>query len=454
MITDKVKIQLAIFSTLTLIAAGLICFQYVRVPALLGIGQQTISAEFTEGGGIYKYSNVTYRGVTVGKVTGVSLDGDVVKVDMRIDDSADVPADVTATIKSVSAIGEQYVDLVPVDGAAGGDTIESGAVIGVDRTEVPTPIAQVLDDVDGLVSDVPEESLAVVLDEASVAFDDLGPSLSDLVDDAQSLLEEADASYEATSALINNGEDFIDDQLASSDAVASWAADLNGFTAELAENDADVRAILDSVPGAAQQAEATLAETGETLPAVLDSGQILAELGDAYYAPIEELLGLLPILEVDFARSAHVHGGEPGLAFRPNADFNGACGTSWPTTDDPLGPRGSNDLSDMAYPADTYCKVPQDDNRVVRGSRNLQCFEPGSPEGRRAATIQQCRGDGFTPTDDSALVAGAPQLVPDFGVDSFNSLLEGLNTQQSVGKPDRPDGRPAGLESLLGPTLG
>jgi phospholipid/cholesterol/gamma-HCH transport system substrate-binding protein len=437
MTSDKVKLQLAVFAMLTLTALALITFVYVKVPALMGIGQMTVTAKFTEGGGVYPFANVTYRGVTVGKVKSVSLDKGDVAVKMSIDASADVPSNLTATVKSVSAIGEQYVDLVP-DGKPTG-AMASGAVIPVDKTKVPVPIATVLDDVDGLITSVPEDSLGVVLDEAGKAFDDLGPALTALVTNSQNLLNEADKSYESTSSLIADGETVLDTQTETSSEVRAWASDLNGFTDELRSSDAEVRDLLETVPGAAEQARGTLQDLGETVPALADSGQVLADLADSYHAPIEQILNAFPRgLATMLANARPDRDYTFNLALRTIVNSPGVCNTV-PKSGTKYGPRGPSALSDLGLAPDTYCKIPQSDPRVARGSRNLQCFEPGSPAGRRAATIYQCRGDGYKPVqpgDDPEAPVSVANPLAWIG----NQLLAGSDRGAQQTAPAADDG--------------
>ncbi len=48
--------------------------------------------------------------------------------DMRLNSGTPVPENVTATVKSVSAVGEQYIDLVPPE-APSRSTLRNGATI-------------------------------------------------------------------------------------------------------------------------------------------------------------------------------------------------------------------------------------------------------------------------------------------------------------------------------------
>ena len=71
MITRFIKTQLIIFSILTVLALTVLGWYYLRLPTLAGVGQYTLTAELPSSGGLYRTSNVTYRGVTIGKVTEV-----------------------------------------------------------------------------------------------------------------------------------------------------------------------------------------------------------------------------------------------------------------------------------------------------------------------------------------------------------------------------------------------
>ena len=419
MITRRVKIQLAVFGTLTLIAVSLIFFHYARIPAEMGIGQVNAQATFSEGAGIYPNANVTYRGVTVGKVTAVGLAKDGVDVSFRINQSADVPKDVDATIKSVSAIGEQYVDLTPRGDATA--LLSDGDAIPLANTSIPRPIAGVLDDVDGLLGAVPRKDLSTVLDEADKAFQGLGPSIARLNKNAQLLVSAADENYEQTHRLILDGEQMLDGQLASSDAIRSWSSDLAEFTTQLRKSDKDLRPLLADVPPAANEVDGLLSDLSGTVPALVDSSQVTADLLKAYHKPLEQVLVAFP--RVAMTNLGHVgpgSGRDAGLAFKTVANYPGGCATGWPKAGQPHSFRGSNQIADAPPAPGAYCKIPQSDARVARGARNLECFEPGSPAGRRAATIYQCRGGGYGAT--GAGDAG-PNLVTNPLAAPINGLL-------------------------------
>ena len=122
---------------------------YLHLPAAVGIGAYKVTANFVAGGGLYQNANVTYRGVTVGRVESVGLTNDGVVAHMRLNSGTPVPDNVTATVKSVSAVGEQYIDLVPPENPSSAK-LRNGSNIGQDRTAIGQDIAGLLDEADKL----------------------------------------------------------------------------------------------------------------------------------------------------------------------------------------------------------------------------------------------------------------------------------------------------------------
>ena len=68
------KIQLLAFVVISLLGMSYVGFNYVGLGAqLFGPGGCTVSANFPDSGGIFSNAEVTYRGVTVGKVGQLHL---------------------------------------------------------------------------------------------------------------------------------------------------------------------------------------------------------------------------------------------------------------------------------------------------------------------------------------------------------------------------------------------
>ena len=72
-LTRFVRNQLIIFTIASIVGVAVMVFTYMQVPTLLGIGRIKVTLELPAAGGLYRFSNVTYRGVQIGKVREVKL---------------------------------------------------------------------------------------------------------------------------------------------------------------------------------------------------------------------------------------------------------------------------------------------------------------------------------------------------------------------------------------------
>ncbi|HZQ30804.1 MAG TPA: MCE family protein, partial [Mycobacterium sp.] len=177
-LTPFIRLQLAFFLVLTVIALCILGVYYLRLPTQVGIGQYTLYADFPQSGGLYKTANVTYRGVKVGKVTQVEPTEQGARATMSIGDGYRIPVNASANVHSVSAVGEQYVDLVSTGNES--QYFHDGQTIT--NTTVPSEVGPALDAANRGLAVLPKEKIDSLLTEASQAVGGLGPSLQRLVD--------------------------------------------------------------------------------------------------------------------------------------------------------------------------------------------------------------------------------------------------------------------------------
>ena len=107
MLTRFVRSQLVIFTIASIVGITAMVMVYMQLPTLLGIGRMTVTLELPRTGGLYRFSNVTYRGVQIGKVTDVHATRSGAMATLSLDSSPKIPADLQASVLSVSAVGEQ-----------------------------------------------------------------------------------------------------------------------------------------------------------------------------------------------------------------------------------------------------------------------------------------------------------------------------------------------------------
>ncbi|WP_338889012.1 MlaD family protein [Rhodococcus sovatensis] len=392
MLTKFVRAQLIIFSILTVLGLVVMATQYVGAPALVGIGRYSVTVQLPTTGGLYPHANVTYRGTTVGEVSSVRLTPDGVDAELSIESSYRIPADVDAQVKSVSAIGEQYVDLIPRSSSE--PALANGDVIPEDRTSVPQDVGPMLDQADVLLRSISDTRLETVVDEAFQAFNGTGPELQQLIDSARLFVQEAQANSEQTKILLDQAGPLLDGQVVSSDAIRTWTSNLATFTDQLRASDPNLRAIIAKGPGAAAEANQLFQNLRPTLPILVANLVSIGEVGVIYNAGIEQILVLYPPVTAALVTAAGSGPADEGaiVDFQLEVNDPPACTTGFLL---PEQRRDPNEMSIPDTPADLFCKVDQNDSTAVRGSRNLPCMEV---PGRRAPTPEICRSaEGYVP---------------------------------------------------------
>ncbi|OBG92434.1 mammalian cell entry protein [Mycobacterium sp. E136] len=430
-LTRRIWIQLIVVATIALFGVAIMFFPILQLPALLfGVGQYTVTAQLPEAGGLYERGNVTYRGYQVGRVESVGLTGNGVEAVLSLDSDVEIPSDVKAEVHSVSAIGEQYIDLIPQ--SEGSPPLKDGDVIARDQTSVPPNISSLLSATNKGLQAIPQDNLKTVVDEAYIAFGGLGPEIARFLKGASALALDAKANVNELTTLVDKSKPLLDTQTETSGSIEAWAANLATVTDQLRDQDADVATVLKEGPGAADEVRALFSQLQPTLPVVLANLASVAEVAAVYRPNLEQLLVLLPqgaaIVQASGVPNRNTKVDYPGayLSFNLNLNLPPACTTGF------LPAQQRRAAAHEDYPpvpeGDMYCRVPQDSPFNVRGARNTPCVQK---PGKRAPTAKMCESDEeFVPLNDGYAWKGDP-----------NATLSG----QSVPAPRDPAAPGAGL---------
>ena len=415
MLTRFVRIQLAIFAIVGIIGIIAMVLFYIQLPTLLGIGRMTVTLELPATGGLYRFSNVTYRGVQVGKVTAVALTANGAKATLSLGTSPKIPANLHADVLSVSAVGEQYVDLRPRTDSA--PYLRNGSVIAMRDTTIPQAVGPLLDQVNALIQSLPKDKIGQLLDESFQAFNGAGYDLGSLSDSTSRISADANSVVDRTRTLTEDTGPLLDSQAKTADSVRTWARSLAGISDVVATDDSRVRTVLQNGPGAADEASRLFEQIKPTLPVLLANLTTIGQIGVTYHASLEQLLVLLPPSDAYIQTAAsfnHPDGWSRG-DFALTIDDPPICTVGFLP---PSQWRSPSDLTDIDTPDGLYCKLPQDSPLSVRGARNYPCM--GHP-GKRAPTVEICNSDkpymplamrqhvlGPSPIDPNLLSQGIP----------------------------------------------
>ena len=453
MLTRFVRIQLAVFTIVGIIGVIVMALWYIQAPTLLGIGKMTVTLKLPATGGLYRFSNVTYRGVQIGKVIAVGLTQTGAEAKLSLDTSPKIPANLEADVRSISAVGEYYVDLRPRTDSP--PYLHDGSEIKVKDASIPQPIGPVLDQTSALIDSIPKGKLGTLLDESFQAFNGAGYDFGSLFDSSAQVSGDLNGVSDRARNLTEDTGPVLDAQAQTADSIRTWARSLAGVTGTLAKDDPEIRTLLKNGPGAFDEASRLLDQIKPTLPVLLANLTTIGQIGVTYHASIEQVLVLLPPF---------------------TAAVQSFVGTKWPTglatgafnliiSDPPACTVGFLPPSQWRSPADTrivdtpdglYCKLPQDSPIGVRGARNYPC--QGQP-GKRAPTVEICESDkpfmplamrqhvfGTYPLDPNLIAQGIP---PDDRVNWNRERIFG----PVEGTPLPPGAVPRGTPPSSGPPL-
>lgn len=384
MLTRFIKIQLIVFTILTIIALVVLGWYYLRLPSVAGIGQYKLYADLPRSGGLYSTANVTYLGSQIGKVTEVVPTERGARATMSIDSDIKIPADATANVHSVSAIGEQYLDLVSTADTPG-RYLSPGTTIT--NSTVPSEVGPALDAANNGLAVLPKEKIDSLLTETSQAVGGLGPALQRLVDSTTAIASDFKDNLGPVNDIINNATPILDSQVNSGDAIERWSANLNTITSQTAEQDQALRSGLQQAAPTADQLNAVFGDVRDALPQTLANLAIVNDLLKRYHKGLEQALVILP-QGATVAQAGTIFEGEGLLHFGLSLGQPPPCLTGFLPASEWRAPA---DTSTKPLPDGLYCKIPKDTPAdVVRGARNYPCADV---PGKRAATPEECRSN-------------------------------------------------------------
>ena len=424
MIRRATKVQLLVFALITLVTVSILSARFVGLTDKVMGGTYLVSADFADSGGIFKGSEATYRGITVGKVEVLQLKKDGVLVQVRLNRDTRIPQDTLAVVENRSAVGEQYIDFQPR--TARGPIMVAGSIVPRANTRSPVPIDKLLLHVDKTVRSVDRKQLGIVVDEMGNAFADGGTDLQRLLDSGDALTKAATEALPQTVKLIDDGKIVLDTQKATAGNIKDFSRNFADLSETLHSRDADLRLVLDRGVVASKELEGLIKENQGSLATLLTNFITIGQVTTAHINGIEQLLVTYP--DVVAGGYTVVPGdGTAHFGLVLNADDPKACTAGYGDTQR-IGPDQTTHLPPTNNGA--RCTLPRGSLPAVRGAQNAPGVAGGAgasyplamsgtpvPLGNQAATI-----DGM----DSDPVVSMP-TAPDgaTGIDQWIWLMTG-----------------------------
>ncbi|SFK37941.1 MCE family protein [Amycolatopsis sacchari] len=289
-------------------------------------GGTKVSALFDKTVGLYAGSSVRVLGVQVGQITNVTPQGDVVRVDMRVDDGVQIPADAGAVVVAPSLVSDRYVQLTPAYDS--GPVLASGTVIPKERTATPMEIDDLYGSLDKLSQSLGPNganangALSDLLDTAAKNLDGNGKNINDTVTELADLSRTLDDSKGDLFATVRNLQSFTT-ALADSDSQLNQfyarMADVAGF---LADDSADVGRALSSLATSLGDVQGFVEENRDLLTSNVDKLASVSKVLVDQRAALAEVLDVAPTGMTNFINSYDAASGSIAIRYNANEFTN------------------------------------------------------------------------------------------------------------------------------------
>jgi phospholipid/cholesterol/gamma-HCH transport system substrate-binding protein len=361
MLTRATRIRVLVFALVAVLVIAYTGIHYANVGRYVGLsGYHVVRLQLSNSGGIYPDADVTYRGVSVGRVGTMRLTATGIEVDLDISDSAPpIPARLHAAVADLSAVGEQYVDLRPEVSA--GPYLTAGSVIPERSTALPLPVTSLLTSINDLSTSLPLKSLRQLTDELATGFGGQGGNLADIITGNHALAGAADHTVPATKKLISDARQVLATQIAETSELNAFGQNALLLARELANSNGSLRELLTAGPQAAAQVADLLTENNPSLGVLIANLLTTSEVTLTRGKALSELLSALPA-DVAIGSTVIDNGTQFGVAltfFNPLPCTKGYDGTDF---------RNGLDTTPAPLNTGASCALPASSGVDVRGS--------------------------------------------------------------------------------------
>lgn len=336
--TRGVKIRLIAFVVLAAVGLVYVTASYLGLMDKVTGRGLTLHAELPSSGGLFVGSEVTYRGVKVGKVSDMEVIPKGVRLTFAVKEGTRIPAGSPFYIHNLSAVGEQYLDFEPKDRK--GPYADDGDTFAGDASSLPQATDDLLVKLNGLVGSLDQSDVATVTSELGTMFRGTADPLRQMVDSGAALVAQAKQNEAETIALIRSGQTVLETQQANAANIRSFSTNLADLTGTLASSDDFLRTLLEAGTPAVKEVDSLLTGLAPVLPSFLGNLVTVNQVATDRLNAIEQTLVTFPAvissgytgtpgdgfghinLQLNYAQPACTEGYKPVKEWRPGTDLS------------------------------------------------------------------------------------------------------------------------------------
>lgn len=247
-----------------------------------------VTVQLHSTGGLFEGSAVTYRGVKIGKVTEIQMASEGVEVTASITDGTEVPRDMIAKVRSLSPVGEQYLDFQPM--AEGAPYLSDGSVVPASATDLPKSLSSTVVAVNNVLRQIDDKKLHNLLKELSVGLSGTGDGIGRIVDQGDLILADLDRVWPQTDRLLTNSDTVLDIGTEEAGSVEQLAGSSRELARFLRNYDPELRRTLTRGPKQLAQLQLLVRDAQRLLPDFLSVGVSFSDIFVAHDPHLRALL--------------------------------------------------------------------------------------------------------------------------------------------------------------------
>ncbi len=299
----KLEAKIGLFVVAALVA---LLFLSTQVTSLGKWGQKgyAIQAYVDDASGIEKYTHVSMNGVVVGEVQEITIDGKKVRLTLSINEGVGIPDDSSIVVVQESLLGAKVLNILVGDSPSnlqtGGTLSQSKRYASFDQTsdsinEAAKELALLMRDFRSTLDDEHRKAIQ----DAIIAFRDVGVNLNGVVVDNREDLKMAIANFRTMSAGFSQTADTVNKDLPEiMERISSLTMRMNNISGSV-EN--SVPEAVNKFVSIEDNISAILAENRSPLNKTVTSAASFFKSGEEAFSKVDSLLSTFTTSELQVA---------------------------------------------------------------------------------------------------------------------------------------------------------
>lgn len=277
--TRRISIPAVAACLLLLSGCRPLTLQDVPLPSLVNGPTYTVTAVFKNVLGLPQQAPVKMNGTTVGEVGSIDTVDYTARVQLRLLQSAKVPANVHAEVALSSPMGSAYVQLTAPSEAANSPILGQGDTVGLAATSQAPSVSDLLSAASTLLTGGDFADLKVIINELNAVLKGNSGNIRTVIARSSQMLTRLNqhtAQFDqALNSLHQLSSGLVHDQALLGQSLAAFAPAINTLSSERTQ----IFALMDRLRELSTTSAATLARTRPDMLSILsDLGPVLETL--------------------------------------------------------------------------------------------------------------------------------------------------------------------------------